>query len=80
MKAIYFDAIRELQTKGVNFEKDVFTLSSSDRSQLEEAARKYGYRRPKPHISRVVVLSSSVCKNCTTVRTNNREGAIWVQS
>jgi hypothetical protein len=47
MKPIYFDAIRELQEKGVNFEKDVFTLSSSDRSQLDEAARKYGYRRPK---------------------------------
>lgn len=47
MKEIYFEAIRELKAKGVNFGKDVFALSSSDRSQLDEAARKYGYKRPK---------------------------------
>lgn len=43
MKTIYREAKRELQKAGVNFDKDVYSLNSGDKSLLEKAAKKYGY-------------------------------------
>lgn len=44
MKAIYKQAKKELESKGIDFNKNVYSLNSDDKSLLEKAAKKYGYR------------------------------------
>ena len=43
----YRDEVKAQIKKGVNFEKDPFTVSLSTASELAEVAKKYGYRRPR---------------------------------
>jgi len=44
MKIIYKEAKKELQEQGVNFSKNVYSLTGSEEKLLENAAKKYGYR------------------------------------
>jgi len=44
MKTIYREAKKELQNAGVNFNKNVYSLSSNEVKLLEKAAKKYGYK------------------------------------
>lgn len=39
--------ISDLQSKGIDFSKDVFTLSLSDKTLLAESAKACKYRKPK---------------------------------
>ena len=44
MKTIYREAKIELQKQGMNFSKNVYSLTSNEKELLEKAAKKYGYR------------------------------------
>lgn len=43
----YREEVKAQIKNGVNFEKGVFEISLSLKSELSERAKKYGYRRPK---------------------------------
>lgn len=43
----YRDEVKNQIKNGVNFEKGVFEISLSLKSELSDTAKKYGYRRPK---------------------------------
>ena len=44
MKAIYKQAKKELEAQGIDFSKNVYSLTGSEEKLLEQAAKKYGYR------------------------------------
>ena len=44
MKANYLQAKRELIEKGIDFGKDVFSLTSEENKLIEQTAKKYKYR------------------------------------
>ena len=44
MKAIYKQAKRELESQGVGFNKNVYSLTGREEKLLEQTAKKYGYR------------------------------------
>lgn len=44
MKAIYKQAKKELECQGVDFSKNVYSLTGNQEKLLEQAAKKYGYR------------------------------------
>ena len=44
MKAIYKQAKKELESKGIDFNKNVYSLTASEEKLLEKAAKKYGYK------------------------------------
>jgi hypothetical protein len=44
MKAIYKQAKKELIEKGINFDKDVFLLTSDEIKLINQTAKKYKYR------------------------------------
>ena len=44
MKAIYKQAKRELEYQGVDFTKNVYSLTEREKKLLEQTAKKYGYR------------------------------------
>lgn len=43
----YCDEVRNQMAKGVNFEKGVFEISLSLKSELSDVAKKYHYKRSK---------------------------------
>jgi hypothetical protein len=47
MKAIYRAAKEELINKGIDFSKNVYSLSDSENHLLEQTANKYGYKISK---------------------------------
>jgi len=44
MKIIYKEAKKELQEQGVNFSKNVYSLTGNEKKLLKNAAKKYGYK------------------------------------
>lgn len=44
MKAIYKQAKKELIEKGINFGKNVYSLTSEENKLLEQTTKKYKYR------------------------------------
>jgi hypothetical protein len=44
MKAIYKQAKKELIEKGINFDKNVYSLTSEENKLIEQTAKKYKYR------------------------------------
>ena len=44
MKAIYKEAKKELISKGIDFTKNVYSLTDEQNSLLELTAKKYGYK------------------------------------
>lgn len=44
MKPIYKEAKKELESKGIDFKKNVYSLSDEQNRIIESAAKKYGYK------------------------------------
>lgn len=45
----YLHLINTLKNQGVDFSRDVWTLSQSELSEFADIAKKYGYKKPVLH-------------------------------